>query len=196
MNRSEYLYKLKQNLHGFPNDELNDIMFDYEEHFDIGLSKGKSEEEISSELGDPRDIARNFKNNYNTNNYDCVDRSMSHSSNDNSRRILIIIVLFLFNLIVVLGPYFALAGMLFGGYMIGISSIVSGFIVLFGSPISFFLTITIPHILTSLSFGIGLIALGILGIIFAAYLSKYFIQLTIQYVRWNIKLINGEEAKS
>lgn len=59
MNREEYLKQLKAALKPLPEDELQDILYDYEEHFDIGLSKGKSEEEISAELGDPKEIAKN-----------------------------------------------------------------------------------------------------------------------------------------
>lgn len=195
MNKSEYLYKLRQYLHGFSQDELQDILFDYEEHFDIGVSKGKSEEEISRELGDPKDIANNFKNNYKTNNYSESNISNYANSNDNSKKLLIILFLGLFNLVVVLGPYLGLAGLLLGCYGIGISFIVGGFLVLFGSPISFFMTTSSPHILTSLAFSIGLIALGILGLILSVYLSKLFISLTVRYARWNVNLINGEEAK-
>lgn len=221
MNRSEYLNELKQHLQGFPQDELEDILFDYEEHFHIGVSKGKSEEEISMELGDPKDIAQNFKNNYsydnynhqkqdkyknhnkykNANNDDYENNYHNHNydkpnnSSDTSRKLLFTILLLFFNLVVVLGPYLALAGLLLGGYVAGISFIVAGFFLLFGSPISFFMTIPVPHILTSLSFGIGFIALGVLGIILSVYLSKLFIELTIRYVKWNIRLINGEEAR-
>ena len=59
MNREEYLKQLKAALKSLPEDELQDILYDYEEHFDIGLSKGKSEKEISAELGDPKEIAKN-----------------------------------------------------------------------------------------------------------------------------------------
>lgn len=59
MNREEYLKQLKAALKTLPEDELQDILYDYEEHFDIALSKGKSEEEISAELGDPKEVAKN-----------------------------------------------------------------------------------------------------------------------------------------
>ncbi len=43
MRRKEYLDRLKTYLQGLPIDEIQDILTDYEEHFDIGISKGKSE---------------------------------------------------------------------------------------------------------------------------------------------------------
>lgn len=190
MSKEEFLYKLKQCLHGFPEDEVKDILSDYEEHFHIGISKGKSEEEISNELGRPEDIGKNYKNSYKENNHNKEIYNTNHSSNDNTRKLLIGVLLLFFNLIVVLGPYLGLAGLLLGGYGIGLAFIVGGFIALFGSPIVLFTPIPTPHILTSLGFGIGFIALGLVVIILAIYLSKLFIQLTTRYVKWNFELIN------
>lgn len=206
MDRKEYLRQLKLYLQGFPQDEIEDILFDYEEHFDIGITKGKSEEEISKELGDPRDIARkfksssNFKNHKDENqNYDSYDNDnnydKSSSSNDTSRKILLTILLLFFNLVIVLGPFLGIVGLLFGGYVIGASFIISSFFILFGGPISFFMTASSPHILTSLSFSIGFMALGILEILLFIYLSKLFIKYSAIYLGWNIRLINGEEAR-
>lgn len=190
MSKEEFLYKLKQCLHGFPEDEVKDILSDYEEHFHIGISKGKSEEEISNELGRPEDIGKNYKNSYKENNPNKEIYNTNHSSNDNTRKLLIGLLLLFFNLIVVLGPYLGLAALLFGGYGIGIAFIIGGFIALFGSPIVLFTPIPTPHILTSLGFGIGFIALGLVVIILAIYLSKLFIQLTTRYLKWNFELIN------
>lgn len=54
-------------LQGLPISELEDIISDYEEHFNIGISKGKSEEEISKELGDPKEVALSYKSTIETN---------------------------------------------------------------------------------------------------------------------------------
>lgn len=61
MNKKEYLAKLRMYLQGLPISELEDIISDYDEHFNIGISKGKSEEEISRELGDPKEVALSYK---------------------------------------------------------------------------------------------------------------------------------------
>lgn len=79
MNREEYLKQLKAALQGLPEDELQDILYDYKEHFDIGLSKGKSEAEISMELGDPREVAHNYKSISSSNHAD-----NDYVSNDNN----------------------------------------------------------------------------------------------------------------
>ncbi|GEM_PF-1241610 len=88
MNRKVYLEQLKFALQGMPNDELQDILYDYEEHFDIGLSKGKSEEEISNELGDPQEVANNYKIISNPVNYDKNYNKNNNYSNDNTSKII------------------------------------------------------------------------------------------------------------
>ena len=61
MNKKQFLSTLKESLRGIDEDSLREIMYDYEEHFSIGLENGKTEEEISSGLGDPRAIASQYK---------------------------------------------------------------------------------------------------------------------------------------
>lgn len=188
MSRKEYLDRLKAYLQGLPLDEIQDILSDYEEHFDIGISKGKSEEEISRELGDPREIANNYrttyKPNYNKNNYNM------NSSNDNTKKILITLLLIGFNLTVVLAPFMTLVALLISSYAIAFSLIVGGITIFFGFPITIFTPIPSPHILTSISFGIGLLALGALGIILSIYLTKGFYKLVVKYIQWNVEVIN------
>jgi len=57
MNKKEFMKKLKQLL---PEKDKRDILLDYEEHFLSGLTDGKTEEEIVSELGTPEEVAREF----------------------------------------------------------------------------------------------------------------------------------------
>ena len=191
MNKREYLFQLERYLQGFPEGEVVDILSDYEEHFHIGISKGKTEEEISNELGMPREIAKTYRGNYR----DDTTRADNHNTNDNTRRLLIGLLLIFFNLVIVLGPFLAIVGLLLAVFVIGIGFIIGGFFAFFGSPLVLLTPIPAPHILTSLSLGIGFIALGILGLILATYLSKLFIQLTVRYGRWNLNLINGQEVK-
>ncbi len=188
MNRNEYLEGLKISLHGLPMDELKDILSDYQEHFDIGISKGKSEEEISKELGDPKEVANNYKTTYRPT---YSDNNNTSNQNDKTRKLLISLLLVFFNLIIVLPPFLGLVGLLLGLYLGPIGIIVGGIVAFFGSPLVLFTPIPSPHILTSLAFGIGLLALGSLGIILAIYLTKLFYKLAVKYIQWNIKLINN-----
>ncbi|WP_158534710.1 DUF1700 domain-containing protein [Romboutsia maritimum] len=59
MNKTEFLEILKDYLkNNFSQDEVNDILRDYEEYFVNGLIEGKSDMEIISALGSPKTISR------------------------------------------------------------------------------------------------------------------------------------------
>lgn len=182
LTKTEYMDKLKDYLHALPLYEQEDILSDYDEHFEVGLSKGKTAEEIAKELGDPYDISRNYIN-FNNN-------IVKHTADNKNNGILIAILLLGFNLIVVLAPYLSIIGVLIGIYITGGSFVFSGIALLFSSRFNFITPISQPHILTSLGFGIGLGCLGLLTIILAVYLTKLFIDLTKKYIRWNLEIVN------
>lgn len=81
MNRVEFINTLKIELGNLPPSEVEDILYDYEEHFEVGLSKGKTEEEIARELGNPRSIAKSYKVNYKINNAENNPSTKSFFSN-------------------------------------------------------------------------------------------------------------------
>lgn len=61
MNKDHYLKLLKRYLGHINNDEKQDILNEYETHFYSGKQEGKSEEQISHELGNPKSIAKRIK---------------------------------------------------------------------------------------------------------------------------------------
>ena len=62
MTKIEFLQQLYNLLGILPADERDDIIADFEEHFSVGTSEGKSEEQICSELGDPKSCAAQYLN--------------------------------------------------------------------------------------------------------------------------------------
>jgi len=61
MKQSEYLRELKINLESkLPAAEINDILSDYESFFISGREEGKSDDEISDELGSPSLLAKSL----------------------------------------------------------------------------------------------------------------------------------------
>ncbi len=55
---NEYLQALKKALGRLDEAERDDILADLREHFEIGLSQGKTEKQIAGELGEPESIAK------------------------------------------------------------------------------------------------------------------------------------------
>ncbi len=187
MNRREFIEALKRELGNLPQSEIEDILYDYEEHFEVGLSKGKTEEEIAQELGSPRTIAKSYRANYRINNAE-----NNPSTKNLVTAILAALSLGFFNLVFVLGPFLGLVGLLIGIYGLGFGLSIAGIGLFFGT----FLEPLFPHYIdlnvhaiTSISFGIGLFALGLLILIGCFYLTKYLYQVIIRYLRWNINII-------
>ena len=61
MTREEFLKTLRRSLSGLPQAQIDDIISDYEAHFDAGRDAGRSEESVAAALGDPKRLARELR---------------------------------------------------------------------------------------------------------------------------------------
>lgn len=61
MTRAEFIARLKNGLVGLTTTAANEIVADYQAHFDDGLAAGRSEAEVAAALGDPDRLARELK---------------------------------------------------------------------------------------------------------------------------------------
>jgi len=130
LNKKQFFKELREELKQLPKEDFDSIMEDFEEHFEIGLSKGRNEEEIVESLGTPNTIAKHAKA------YFLVRRAEEKSSVINFlRAIYATIGLGFFNLIFMSGILLGVSFLLFGFFLAagaivfaGIASIVSPFI--------------------------------------------------------------------
>lgn len=192
MNKNQFISELDRNLNGIPYEEKKEIFYDYEEHFRIGLEKGKTEDEICIALGDPKTIAKNYKADY------TIEEARKDPSSSNVlKAVFAAVSLTFFNLIFVLIPFilmWVVAIVLFAAALVVVSS---GFGVFLSSLIPH-----IPHFIglfsininptASILIGIGITCIGILFLIGDIYLSKYFYVLTVKYLNWNISIIKKQ----
>lgn len=58
MNKVQYMGILEYELSNLPIWERDELLYEYESHFIFGLQNGKTEEEISAELGNPYEIVK------------------------------------------------------------------------------------------------------------------------------------------
>lgn len=75
MNKIEYLNALKDALKNVDMKVMEEIVADYEEHFQVGLENGKSEEQICEELGSIEDLVKEINEAYNTGNQESQDQT-------------------------------------------------------------------------------------------------------------------------
>jgi uncharacterized membrane protein len=199
MNKYQFLNILSNGLIDFPDKERKDILYDYEEHFDVGLAQGKTEDQIINELGDPHSIVNQYRSGTNRNYYNDTQSSQTYNSNNvNSNNkalaIILIVLLLLFSpgiLGLIIGIFGGIIGLVAGAFGIAIAGLAVALGATFGSVFGIF---TIPAGITALPataallIGIGTLALGILCSIGCFYLMKAFIMLVIKFVKWIISI--------
>lgn len=199
MNKKEYLDQLSKLLRTLPKEDREDIISDYQEHFAIGLEKGRTEEEISKALGNPKNVAKQIK----------ADNLVKKAQDKPSigsiiGAILATMGLGLFNLIFVAIPVLVVAVIILILFVAGIIIIFTGvYWVLLP-----FLHLIIPqlaiptfinsgneilNILVVVLSGIGLTAGGIILVVLMAYITKWFYELMIKYLKLNLRIIKGRE---
>lgn len=61
MSRALFLSRLKAGLAGMPDEELRDIMADYQAHFAEGEAAGRSDADVEAALGDPARLAKELR---------------------------------------------------------------------------------------------------------------------------------------
>ena len=193
MNKKEFLGRLSELIKDIPEEEKKDILFDYEEHFRIGLEKGRKEEEIAASLGDPKVIAKQSR-------VSCILKKAEKTTSVNNimRAIFAAVGLGFFNLVIVLGPAIGLIGILVALFAVAFAITISGAAVLFGTLMGpvFVWNIYIPFAaVVSIPLGIGLTALGLLSIIGAFYLTKFFYKLSISYLKMNLQIITNRRNR-
>lgn len=181
MNKKQFLSKLESSLKSLPAHERQDILQDFEEHFTIGLQEGKTEEQISASLGSPHQIAKDMVAAYH------LERVETKATFGNIlRAVWSTIGLGFFNLVIVLGPFIALAAIIFSGWITGIAFMASPFLFLI-NILLYPETFTLFYLFVSIATcGIGFFV--VIGMYFA---TRTLMQGFIRYLRWNVNLIKG-----
>lgn len=183
MNKSEYLHVLGKEL-GFKNTiEKKEIIADYDEHFRMGVLEGKTEEQIAEGLGDPRAIAKQFSADY-------LVRQAEHTKSLGNivRAVIATVGLGFFNLIFILGPFLAVAGILVGLFAASIGMTLGGLAGFVAAVLQVPFAITI-HPGAAIFLMIGLTASGLLLFIGNCYIGKFVYSTMIAYLKINVSII-------
>jgi uncharacterized membrane protein len=192
MDKKQYLEKLHRNLTGLSKEETEDILRDFDEYFEIGKERQRTEKEISMSLGDPKIIAKQIK----AESY--INRAEEKASTGNiARAVYTTVGLSFFNLIVILPVICTVFAVLAALYSAAISigaTGISGTVVSFFYPLySQYLTFSINTAVLIFAF-IGLAATGILFFVGNIYLTKFLYRQMVKYLRFNIRIVKGRRA--
>lgn len=188
MNRKDFLSQLHRALGRLSESEKKEILYDYEEHFRMGLAAGQSEEEIARALGNPRGLGRSY----------LIEALPDRPEGGRSgslvfRAVLASVSLSFFNLIVVLGPFLGLVGVLIGLWAAAGSIALSGAAVVLAVPIWSAIPF-LPHLSVLEGFfcffsGVFLASAGLLAVIGMWKLSLLFARATLAYVKFNARIV-------
>jgi uncharacterized membrane protein len=195
MNRDQFLAQLRKALGRTAEVDKREILADYEEHFKVGIAEGRSEDEIARALGNPSAIGNAFR-----------IESLADNTRagwklaDVFRAAFASISLGFFNIIVVLGPFLGLVGVLIGMWAVVAALGISGIGGVAGAIAGPFLqgllgfTVTAGNALFLFFAGVCTAALGVLAAIGMAWVTRKFFELTARYVTFNARIISGRKA--
>ena len=183
MNKSEFLKQLSSSLGNIPNSEKKDIISEYETHFISGKQDGKSEEEISKNLGNPKTIAKELNVTYAISNADnkrslknIITAIFSAMSLSFVNLIFIIIAFFLLLLLlpILLALIIATPLLLISPILLIVVGFIKGFHQIhFSDVYSVFV-----------GFFIGLTIAGV-----SYYAIKHLYSLLVKYLKWNLAIL-------
>lgn len=100
MDKKTYLEDLAKKLRRLQKEEQQEIIADYEEHFELASEKGRSDSEIIRGLGAPSKLAKEILV-----QYEITKAGESPSLNSVSKAVFAAVGLGLFNLVFVLAPF-------------------------------------------------------------------------------------------
>jgi uncharacterized membrane protein len=187
MTKQEFLKNLREELERHKVQNVTDILADYEEHFDHGLSKGKSEEKIALGLGFPSTIAKAYKTEHMIN--EIKDPAKGFQLGLMLSVIGRLIVIAPFNFLVLFIPGIVIFAILAGGWgaAVGIGS--AGLAAFSIIPSVAELSTTAWAWVATICTGLGLLGMALVTGMLMFVFSKYILLSLISYLQWNIKFV-------
>jgi uncharacterized membrane protein len=191
MKRHEFISQLKTELAGLPSNEIDDIIRDQNEMLDDAMASGRSEEDVVQSFGSPKELANSLKAEIKI-DHAAGQKHLGNQVKGAVGAVGALLVLAPFNLIFVLGPFCALAGILFGGWA---ASLAIGLVAL-ALLVVFFTKLIFVSATASVYFAILFAFLALLGIgyllLMAMYsVTRFILNIVISYLRWNLNFITS-----
>lgn len=168
MKRNEFLDSLRKELEKNRVEVIDDILLEFEDHFDHRLEEGKTEEEVARRIGNPVDLAKDYA------------QPTKHKTKSGSWIAIIgLIFLDLFVFPLILTAWISVLVLL----VFGISAIVLGVVMLLSLNIASLIP-SMPY-LSSMLFGIAILGMSLLSLLGTWTLSGSVRQWTKAYFRFH-----------
>lgn len=187
MKKKTFLKQLEEELSSLPQDDIDDIIEDYNEYFAEGKKDKRTEEDLVKGLGNPKQLAKNLKAEYH------IKKAKEGPSVKNIlKAILASVSLGLFNIIILLGPVIAAFAVIISLYAVIFSLFVASVAVFAVSfPITFLSSVIVGIAVFFAS--IALVSVAVLLLLAVNFITKYFLKGLVAYMKLNIKIVRGEK---
>jgi uncharacterized membrane protein len=185
LSRNEFLQTLESLLHAVPEMDRREMLYDYEEHFQIGVENGKSLNELTEELGDPYTIARDILADYHG-----AKLIPEKKKRGVGKKLFIGFGMFLFNVLFIAAPVVALFAVVISFWLVALVLTLSPFVLITSS----FLGYSYESFAVNFFVSLTLLSLGMLLGIGMINVTKYFYRVMIRYGRFNVRVVRGGEA--
>lgn len=180
MTRADFMARLKQGLVGLPMTTAQEIVSDYESHFEDGVAAGRSEAEIAAALGAPERLARELRAEAGARRWDQEQNPAAAAG-----AVFGLIGLGAIDILILLPIVFPVFGAVLSVLISGVFVFLAGGFVLVAGP--FF---GLPGgILASILMGVGLMGLGLFMGGLMAVLTKWLIDATVWYARLHYRVL-------
>ena len=163
-----------------PQDVADEIVADYEEHFDAGLAEGRSEEEVAAALGNPGRLARELRFEAGFNNWKSEGTPSSAWS-----AILAFMGLATIDILILLPIVLPIIGVMFGLFVATVAVFIAGGFVLIAGPFTAF-----PGgVLVAILGGLGLMSAAVAAGALLTLLSIWIINGLMWFGRLHYRVI-------
>ena len=189
MNRAEFIARLRKGLVGLTPQAADEIIADYEVHFEDAMAAGRSEAEVCEALGDPDRLARELKAEAGAQAW-----AQQPTASNALGAVLGILGLGAIDILILLPLVLPVFGTVLAFLVAGIGVFIAGGGVMVVGPFA-----GLPGgILAAILLGIGLMGLGVFMIATMAILTKWLIDATIWYARLHYRVVKPalEPAKA
>ena len=177
MTKQDYLTALQQELNKNAIADAEDIVSEYEQHFQFKLADGFTEEEIAAKLGAPAQIALQFAG---------LPKEQKRKGGKKTLLVLWLTIIGIFEV------------MLYGAFLCFIVGLFIGSLFPAALGVEFIAGLNFMNILPPMPyggavvFGIALIALGVMIFLFAMYCFAMLRQLVRASLRWRRNMLREE----
>jgi uncharacterized membrane protein len=195
MDRAQYLNILEKNLKSLKKEETDDILQDFTEYFEIGIERGRTQQELMNSLGSPKILARQIR-------FESYVKQAEETSSAAhiGKAVFTSIGLSFFNLIFILPLFLIIFSVLSALFIFAVAISAAGVTGAIGSLflplISQYVTFNTfihPAVMVFAFIGIG--TFGVIFFIGDIFFSRFLFGITARYLRFNLEIIRGRRQR-